>query len=89
MSIPCRSGYLWPSGVASLSISDPDVRALRRLLFADAADLDLDKQGRILIPSGLRDYAGLDRDAVVVGMHTFIELWSPERWSSRTVDARP
>ncbi|CAN5571322.1 division/cell wall cluster transcriptional repressor MraZ [soil metagenome] len=67
--------------VSGLSISDPDVRALRRLLFADAADLDLDKQGRILIPSGLRDYAGLDRDAVVVGMHTFIEIWNPERWS--------
>lgn len=67
--------------VAALSISDPDVRALRRLLFADAADLDLDKQGRILIPAGLRDYAGLDRDAVVAGMHSFIEIWSPERWS--------
>ena len=67
--------------VAGLSISDPDVRALRRLLFADAADLDLDKQGRILIPAGLRDHAGLDRDAVVAGMHSFIEIWSPERWS--------
>jgi MraZ protein len=69
--------------VAGLSISDPDVRALRRMLFADAADLDLDRQGRILIPSGLRDYAGLDRDAVVVGMHSFIEIWNPERWSAQ------
>lgn len=67
--------------VSELSISDPDVRALRRLLFADAADLELDKQGRILIPAGLRDYAGLDREAVVAGMHTFIEIWSPEQWS--------
>jgi MraZ protein len=69
--------------VAGLSISDPDVRALRRLLFADAADLDLDKQGRVLLPASLRDYAGLDRDAVVVGMHSFIELWSPEAWSQQ------
>ena len=67
--------------VSGLSISDPDVRALRRLLFADAADIELDKQGRVLIPAGLRDYAGLDREAVVVGMHTFIEIWSPEQWS--------
>lgn len=67
--------------VSRLSISDPDVRALRRLLFADAADLELDKQGRVLIPAGLRDYAGLDREAVVAGMHTFIEIWSPEHWS--------
>jgi MraZ protein len=69
--------------VAGLSISDPDVRALRRLLFADAADLDLDKQGRVLLPASLRDYAALDRDAVVVGMHSFIELWSPEAWSQQ------
>jgi MraZ protein len=53
------------------------------MLFADAADLDLDRQGRILIPSGLRDYAGLERDAVVVGMHSFIEIWNPERWSAQ------
>lgn len=69
--------------VASLSISDPDVRALRRLLFADAADLDLDRQGRILLPASLRNYAGLDREAVVVGMHSFIEIWSPEAWSQQ------
>ena len=67
--------------VSALSISDPDVRSLRRLLFSDAVDLELDKQGRILVPAGLRDYAGLDREAVVTGMHTFIEIWSPELWS--------
>ncbi len=69
------------SKVSQLSISDPDVRALRRLLFSEAADLELDKQGRILIPSDLRNYAELDREAVIVGMHTFIEIWSPARWS--------
>ena len=67
--------------VSALSISDPDVRSLRRLLFSDAVDLELDKQGRILVPAGLRDYAGLDREAVVTGMHRFIEIWSPEQWS--------
>ncbi|MFW6074546.1 MAG: division/cell wall cluster transcriptional repressor MraZ [Chloroflexota bacterium] len=68
--------------VSQLSISDPDVRQLRRMLFAEATDLQLDRQGRILLPAGLRDYAGLDREAVVVGMHTFIEIWSPEQWGS-------
>ena len=80
---PMRQWTPLAERVANLSISDPDVRALRRMLFADAVDLDLDRQGRILIPAGLRDYAELDRDAVVVGMHSFIEIWSPARWTAQ------
>lgn len=69
--------------VSALSISDPDVRRLRRMLFAEATDLQLDRQGRILVPAELREYAGIERQAVVVGMHTFIEVWSPEAWASQ------
>lgn len=69
--------------VSALSISDPDVRRLRRMLFAEATDLQLDRQGRILIPSELREYAGIEREGVVVGMHTFIEVWNPDEWSSQ------
>lgn len=69
--------------VSGLSITDPDVRMLRRVLFAEASDLQLDKQGRILVPAELREYAGLEREATVVGMHTFIEIWSPGRWESQ------
>lgn len=69
--------------VSGLSITDPDVRMLRRVLFAEASDLQLDKQGRILVPAELREYAGIDREATVVGMHTFIEIWSPARWESQ------
>lgn len=69
--------------VSALSLGDPDVRRLRRLLFSDAVDVQLDRQGRMLIPAELRAYAGVQRDAVVVGMHTFIEIWAPERWSEQ------
>ena len=69
--------------VSALSIGDPDVRLLRRMLFANAADLLLDRQGRILVPAELRTHAGLEREAVVVGMHTFIEIWSPAGWSAQ------
>lgn len=69
--------------VAALSISDPDVRKLRRMLFADAVDAQLDGQGRILIPSELRAYASIEREAVVVGVHTFMEIWIPETWESQ------
>lgn len=69
--------------VAALSISDPDVRKLRRMLFADAVDVQLDGQGRVLIPSELRAYASIEREAVVVGVHTFIEIWTPETWEAQ------
>lgn len=69
--------------VSALSIGDPDARMLRRMLFADAVDLQLDRQGRILVPGELRSHAGIDRDAVIVGMHSFVEIWSPEGWESQ------
>lgn len=70
--------------VSALSISDPDVRILRRMLFANATDANLDRQGRILVPADLRAHANIEREAVVLGMHTFIEIWSPEEWASQS-----
>jgi len=66
--------------IDALSIADSDTRAFRRLVFAEAADLELDSQGRILVPAALRDYAGIERDAVVIGVHSFVEVWSADRW---------
>jgi MraZ protein len=69
------------SQVSGLPVTDRRARAFRRLVFANASDVDLDKQGRILIPPRLRDYAGLDGEAVVAGLNTYIELWSPDTWA--------
>lgn len=69
--------------VSALSVTDPDVRVLRRMLFSHASDAQLDRQGRVLIPADLRAFAGIEREAVVVGMHTFIEIWSPEKWAAQ------
>ncbi len=68
--------------VSALPITDPDARNFRRIIFAEAADLELDAQGRILVPPELRRYAGLEREALVVGVDTAIEIWSPERWQA-------
>lgn len=72
--------------VASLSISDPDVRNLRRMLFAEAVDVQLDGQGRVLIPAELREYASIEREAVVVGVHTFMEIWTPSTWQHQSAN---
>ena len=63
-----------------LPLTDANGRALRRLLLSGAVDISLDRQGRLLIPAYLREYAFLDGDAFVVGMETYIEIWEPSRW---------
>jgi MraZ protein len=68
--------------VSALSVSDPDARNFRRMVFAEAVDLTLDGQGRILIPPELRAYAEIEREAVIVGVHDAIEIWSPARWET-------
>ena len=63
-----------------MPITNPAGRALRRLLFSGAVELSLDRQGRVLIPTYLRDYASIDGEVLVIGMETVIEIWQPERW---------
>ena len=67
--------------VSDLPLTDRQARAFRRLLFANASDVSPDKQGRILIPPRLREYAHLDGEVVVVGINTYMELWNPEAWN--------
>jgi MraZ protein len=58
------------------------VKALTRLLMSRAADCALDVQGRILVPAALRAGAGLEREALVIGVLNRFEVWSPERWGA-------
>ena len=70
------------SQLAALPSFSKPVKALTRLLASRAADCEIDVQGRILLPPGLRKGAGLARDAVVVGVLNRFEIWSPEAWDS-------
>jgi len=58
------------------------VRDYSRVFFASASDEIPDKQGRITIPSGLRDYAGLQRDCAVIGANTRLEIWDAVAWEA-------
>jgi MraZ protein len=58
------------------------VRDYSRVFFASASDEVPDKQGRITIPPALRDYAGLDRDCVVIGANTRMEIWDATAWNA-------
>lgn len=65
-----------------MPITHPTSRALRRLLFSGAMRLSLDRQGRVLLPVYLRNYASLEASVLIVGMETFIEIWEPGRWQT-------
>lgn len=64
----------------SLPITNKDARAFVRFFLAGAASVEVDKQGRILIPSVLREFAALDKDVVLAGVGGRIEIWSKDRW---------
>ena len=58
------------------------VRDKTRILFASASDEVPDKQGRITVPPALRTYAGLQRDCVVIGANTRLEIWDAQAWEA-------
>jgi MraZ protein len=63
-------------------VTDKGVRDYLRVLFASASDETPDKQGRITIPSALRQYAALDRDCAVIGANSRLEIWNAGAWQS-------
>jgi MraZ protein len=52
----------------------------RRLFLGSVAKVKLDRQGRLAVPAHLREYAGIDREAVLLGVEDHLELWSKEVW---------
>jgi MraZ protein len=67
--------------VSGLSLGQGEARNLRRLLFSGAADVMLDRQGRILIPQNLREYANLGDQVIIAGLNTHFEIWDNNRWN--------
>lgn len=74
--------------VAALPQFKPEVKALQRVFVSAATECPVDKTGRVLIPQTLRDYAGITRDLVFVGMTRRIEIWSKERWQKIFTDSQ-
>ena len=83
---PCLALYpemAWSDFCAKLEAAprkDEQYRSFVRHLFAHTEEVTLDGQGRLLIPPPLREYAELERDAVLVGALTRVELWAAARW---------
>ena len=69
--------------VNATSLTNPDARLLRRMILANTSQVDIDKVGRVLVPQTLREFAGLDGEAIVVGQGEFFEVWSPAEWNEQ------
>ena len=71
----------------SLPLTKAGARQFVRFLFSGATDCELDKQGRIAVPQNLRDYAEIEKEAVVIGVSNRVEIWSKARWESYIEEA--
>ncbi len=72
--------------LTSLPMTNKEARKFARFFLAGAAQVELDKQGRILLPQALREFAELDKDVVLVGVGSRIEIWSKERYEAESDD---
>jgi len=70
----------------TLPLTNRDARAFVRFFFSGASESSLDKQGRVLIPANLREHSRLEKEAVIIGVATRLEIWSKDSWNDYTND---
>ena len=74
------------SALAGLNPFSPEARELRRFFHGNAADVELDSAGRVMLPASHREHAGIDRQAMIVGAGDCLELWDLEAWRAYDSD---
>jgi len=67
----------------SLPLSDKNARNFVRFFLAGATECEIDKQGRFLIPSNLREAGKLEKEVVIIGVGTRLEIWNKDIWNSK------
>ncbi len=68
----------------TLPVADKDARAFIRNFYAGAAECEIDKQGRIVIPQNLREHAKIGKELVTIGAMNRVEIWSKNEWAAYT-----
>ena len=71
--------------IRGLSITNEDARDLARLIFANAALVEIDKSGRVLIPQFLRSAINLEKSIMLVGIGPYFEIWSSDNWEKKQI----
>jgi MraZ protein len=67
--------------LGAIPVGESSTRSFVRLMLAGATDVETDKQGRILIPDYLKEYAGLDRNVIIAGIYNRLEIWDEVKWN--------
>jgi len=92
-----RCLYVWPAAefdrftesLRNAPVTNKSARDYMRVLYAGASDEVPDKQGRVTIPTQLREYAGLSRECVVIGANTRVEIWDAQAWEAYLAEQEP
>jgi MraZ protein len=74
------------TALSGLNPFSPQARELKRVLFSNAADVELDSAGRVMVPPRFREHASIDRDVVITGAGDCLELWDRGTWESYDAD---
>ncbi len=82
MLFPMNGWVELAEGIAKRPLSDEDMRAFRRRVFSGAIDLTPDRQGRILVPPYLRQFASINGEVIIAGMYNYLEIWGTDAWQS-------
>ncbi|MCP4790273.1 MAG: division/cell wall cluster transcriptional repressor MraZ [Gammaproteobacteria bacterium] len=83
MIYPLPEWEIIQTKLGQLPSFNPAARRIQRLLIGHATDVELDGNGRILLPAVLRDYAQLEKKAILLGQGKKVELWSESLWNAR------
>jgi MraZ protein len=78
--MPAEVFESWANQINDQNYADPNARLLRRYLFSNGEQVEVDRTGRVLIPQYLREKANLNSEIVIVGVGNFFEIWSKENW---------
>ncbi len=73
--------------LAAKAVTQANLRKLNRAIFGSAFSTSFDGQGRVILPSSLREYAGIGDTAIVVGANKCVELWSEDEWKAEKTSA--
>ncbi len=79
---PLEEWEILENKLKTLPLTNKDARAFVRFFFSGACEIELDKQGRGLIPQNLKEYAGIEKDIVSIGVLSRVEIWSKEKWNN-------
>ena len=77
---PLEERKILEEKLKKLPLTNKNARAFVRFFFSGETEIEMDKQGRGLIPQNLKEYAGIEKEIVSIGVLTRVEIWSKEKW---------